>query len=94
VAVKRVAGGRFSAFANEVLKAGQQLEVMPPSGNFFVPLDPARQGNYLAVAAGSGITPILSIIATTLASEPHSRFTLLYGNRASNGALFRDSLKT
>lgn len=47
VAVKRVPGGRFSAFANEVLKEGQQLEVMPPSGSFFVPLDPARQGNYL-----------------------------------------------
>ncbi|HDS1724110.1 phenylacetate-CoA oxygenase/reductase subunit PaaK [Pseudomonas putida] len=93
VAVKRVPGGRFSAFANEVLKEGQQLEVMPPSGSFFVPLDPARQGNYLGVAAGSGITPILSIIATTLASEPHSRFTLLYGNRSSSGALFRDKLE-
>jgi ring-1,2-phenylacetyl-CoA epoxidase subunit PaaE len=76
-----------------VLKAGQQLEVMPPSGNFFVPLDAARQGNYLGVAAGSGITPILSIIGTTLDSEPHSRFTLLYGNRSSSGALFRDKLE-
>lgn len=93
VAVKRVPGGRFSAFANEVLKAGQQLEVMPPSGNFFVPLDPARRGNYLGVAAGSGITPILSLVATTLATEPDSRFTLLYGNRASNSALFRDRLE-
>ncbi|MHC6226865.1 1,2-phenylacetyl-CoA epoxidase subunit PaaE [Pseudomonas sp. X10] len=93
VAVKRVPGGRFSAFANERLKAGQQLEVMPPAGSFFVPLDPARRGNYLAVAAGSGITPILSIISTTLASEPNSRFTLLYGNRSSSGALFRDKLE-
>jgi len=93
VAVKRVAGGRFSAFANDTLKAGQQLEVMPPAGSFFVPLQPTRQGNYLGVAAGSGITPILSIIATTLASEPHSRFTLLYGNRASAGALFRNTLE-
>lgn len=93
VAVKRVPGGRFSAYANEVLKVGQQLEVMPPSGSFFVPLSPTRQGNYLGVAAGSGITPILSIIATTLASEPHSRFTLLYGNRSSSSALFRDKLE-
>ncbi|WP_191832521.1 1,2-phenylacetyl-CoA epoxidase subunit PaaE [Pseudomonas fluorescens] len=93
VAIKRVPGGRFSAFANEVLKAGQQLEVMPPAGSFYVPLDPARQGNYLGVAAGSGITPILSIITSTLEQEPNSRFTLLYGNRSSSGALFRDKLE-
>ncbi|PPA03460.1 phenylacetic acid degradation protein, partial [Pseudomonas sp. MWU12-2312b] len=53
VAIKRVAGGRFSAFANEQLKAGHSLEVMPPAGHFCVELDPARHGNYLAVAAGS-----------------------------------------
>jgi ring-1,2-phenylacetyl-CoA epoxidase subunit PaaE len=93
VAIKHVAGGRFSAFANEVLQPGHTLEVMPPSGTFFVPLDPTRQGNYLAVAAGSGITPILSIIKTTLEREPNSRFTLLYGNRSSSGALFRDKLE-
>ncbi|WP_095163285.1 1,2-phenylacetyl-CoA epoxidase subunit PaaE [Pseudomonas sp. Irchel 3F5] len=93
VAVKRVAGGRFSAFANEVLAAGDVLEVMPPAGTFNVQLDPTRQGNYLAVAAGSGITPILSIIKTTLEHEPHSRFTLLYGNRASTSALFREQLE-
>ncbi len=93
VAIKRVARGRFSAFANEVLKVGHRLEVMPPSGSFHVPLDPTRRGNYLAVAAGSGITPILSIIKTTLEREPDSRFTLLYGNRSSSGALFRDKLE-
>ena len=93
VAIKRVAGGRFSAFANEVLKVGHTLDVMPPSGSFYVPLDPDRHGHYLAVAAGSGITPILSIIKTTLEREPNSRFTLLYGNRSSSGALFRDKLE-
>ncbi|MDT4798017.1 1,2-phenylacetyl-CoA epoxidase, subunit E [compost metagenome] len=93
VAIKRVAGGRFSAYANDSLKAGQSLEVMPPSGHFFVELDAARHGNYLAVAAGSGITPILSIIKTTLETEPHSRVTLLYGNRSSNAALFREQLE-
>lgn len=93
VAIKRVPGGRFSAYANEQLKAGQSLEVMPPSGHFFVPLDAARHGNYLAVAAGSGITPILSIIKTTLEAEPHSRVTLLYGNRSSGSALFREQLE-
>jgi ring-1,2-phenylacetyl-CoA epoxidase subunit PaaE len=93
VAVKRVAGGRFSAYANDVLKAGHVLEVMPPSGHFHAPLDPTRHGHYLAVAAGSGITPILSIIKTTLETEPHSRVTLLYGNRSSSGALFREQLE-
>ncbi|NBA97378.1 1,2-phenylacetyl-CoA epoxidase subunit PaaE [Pseudomonas sp. R5(2019)] len=93
VAVKRVAGGRFSAYANDVLKPGHVLEVMPPSGHFHVPLDPARHGHYLAVAAGSGITPILSIIKTTLETERGSRVTLLYGNRSSSGALFREQLE-
>ncbi|KQQ57193.1 phenylacetic acid degradation protein [Pseudomonas sp. Leaf127] len=93
VAIKRVAGGAFSAYANETLKVGQRLDVMPPSGHFHVPLDPARQGHYLAVAAGSGITPILSIIKTTLQNEPHSQFTLIYGNRSSNAALFREQLE-
>ncbi|MGP0171380.1 1,2-phenylacetyl-CoA epoxidase subunit PaaE [Pseudomonas sp. NCHU5208] len=93
VAIKRVAGGRFSAYANESLKAGQRLEVMPPAGHFHVELDPARTGHYLAVAAGSGITPILSIIKTTLENEPKSRVTLLYGNRSSASALFREQLE-
>ncbi|HCF5435982.1 1,2-phenylacetyl-CoA epoxidase subunit PaaE [Pseudomonas aeruginosa] len=93
VAIKRVPGGRFSAYANESLKAGQCLEVMPPSGHFHVELDAARHGNYLAVAAGSGITPILSIIKTTLETEPHSRVTLLYGNRSSASTLFREQLE-
>lgn len=93
VAIKRVAGGRFSAYANESLKAGQQLEVMPPSGHFHVDLDPTRAGHYLAVAAGSGITPILSIIKTTLENEPNSSVTLLYGNRSSASALFREQLE-
>jgi ring-1,2-phenylacetyl-CoA epoxidase subunit PaaE len=93
VAIKRVAGGRFSSYANDQLRVGQQLEVMPPDGRFFVPIEPSRRGNYLAVAAGSGITPILSIIKTTLEREPQSRFTLLYGNRSSASALFREQLE-
>ncbi|WOA32267.1 1,2-phenylacetyl-CoA epoxidase subunit PaaE [Alloalcanivorax xenomutans] len=92
VAVKKVPGGRFSAFANGQLKEGDTLEVMPPSGHFYIDLDPAREAGYLAVAAGSGITPILSIIKSTLETEPKSRFTLLYGNRSSNSTLFREAL--
>jgi ring-1,2-phenylacetyl-CoA epoxidase subunit PaaE len=72
--------------------AGQTLDVMPPMGHFNVPLDAANRKHYLAFAAGSGITPILSIIKTTLAAEPHSRFTLFYGNRASSSVIFKEEL--
>lgn len=93
IAVKKIPGGLFSTYANEQLKPGATLEVMPPQGHFSVELDPARAGNYLAVAAGSGITPILSIIKTTLETEPKSEFTLFYGNRSTTSTLFRDQLE-
>lgn len=92
IAVKRNPGGVFSTWANEELKPGCTLDVLPPLGHFHVPLDSAHRKHYLAFAAGSGITPVLSIIATTLASEPHSRFTLIYGNRASTTVMFREEL--
>ncbi len=92
VAVKKVPGGRFSGFANGELKEGDTLEVMPPTGHFHIDLDPQREAHYLAVAAGSGITPILSIIKTTLETEPNSQFTLIYGNRSSGSTLFREAL--
>ena len=92
IAIKRSPGGVFSAWANERLKVGDTLEVMPPMGHFNVPLDEKAQRHYVAFAAGSGITPILSIVATTLAQEPKSRFTLFYGNRASAAVMFREEL--
>ena len=92
IAVKRNPGGRFSNWANDALKPGDTLDVMPPLGHFNVPLDPARAGHYVAFAAGSGITPVLSIIATTLATEPRSEFTLFYGNRASGTVMFKEEL--
>lgn len=92
VAIKRCSGGLFSNWANESLQPGATLEVMPPSGNFNVPLDAASSRHYLAFAAGSGITPILSIVKTTLQAEPDSRFTIVYGNRASSSVIFRDEL--
>jgi ring-1,2-phenylacetyl-CoA epoxidase subunit PaaE len=92
VAIKRTPGGMFSSWANESLKPGMQLEVMPPMGHFNVPLDAANEKHYLAFAAGSGITPILSIIKTTLLAEPKSRVTLVYGNRATSSVIFRDEL--
>jgi len=92
VAIKRTQGGAFSTWANEHLKAGHVIEVMPPMGHFNVPLDATNAKNYLAFAAGSGITPILSIVKTTLLTEPHSRFTLFYGNRASSSVIFKNEL--
>lgn len=92
VAIKRVNGGLFSTWANEAIRPGVTIDVMPPEGRFNLPLEPESRRHYLAFAAGSGITPILSIIKTTLMAEPHSRFTLLYGNRASSSVIFRDEL--
>jgi len=92
VAIKRTPGGAFSCWANDHLKAGAVIDVMPPMGHFNVPLDAGQRKNYVAFAAGSGITPILSIIKTTLMTEPHSRFTLFYGNRASSSVIFKDEL--
>lgn len=93
VAVKEVEGGKFSTFANRVLKAGDMLEVMPPMGNFFVPLNASKKGSYVAFVAGSGITPVLSIIKSTLEIEPESEFTLFYSNRNFGGIIFREALE-
>ena len=92
IAVKRNPGGVFSAWANETLKAGDTLDVMPPLGHFSVPLAADNRKHYAGFAAGSGITPLLSIAKTTLAVEPQSRFTLFYGNRASGTVMFKEEL--
>ncbi len=92
VGVKRLPGGVFSTFACEQLQAGDVMEVMTPSGRFTVPFDRTNQKHYAAIAAGSGITPILSIVGTALEVEPHSRVTLVYGNRTSNSVMFGDEL--
>ena len=93
VAVKKVAGGIFSTWANEELKAGETLDVMPPVGKFYTELDPAQKKNYVAFAAGSGITPVLALIKTTLLTETGSTFTLVYGNRNKNSIIFREELE-
>ncbi len=92
VAVKRTPGGVFSNWIADNLKPGDTLEVMPPEGRFHVPLSAANQKDYVAFAVGSGITPIFSIIKTTLLTEPGSSFTLFYGNRASSTVMFREEL--
>ena len=93
VGVRRVQGGRFSNWLAEHLRAGDTIDVMPPQGRFFVPLDPAQARHYLGVAGGSGITPVLSIMKTVLAREPGSRFTLVYGNRRSASTMFKEELE-
>jgi ring-1,2-phenylacetyl-CoA epoxidase subunit PaaE len=93
VAIKKQEGGLFSAFANEELKQGDVLEVMQPVGKFYTELDPSNKKNYVAFAAGSGITPVMSIIKTTLKTEPKSQFTLVYGNRNKNSIIFKEELE-
>jgi ring-1,2-phenylacetyl-CoA epoxidase subunit PaaE len=93
IAVKKVAGGLFSTFANDRLQPGQTLEVLPPTGKFYTELQPQNRKRYLAFVAGSGITPVLSLIKTTLATEPGSHFTLVYGNRHRPSIIFREELE-
>lgn len=88
IAVKAVKNGTFSAFANEKLKVGDILEVGTPEGKFTFEPDSDRQRNYLAFAAGSGITPILSIMQSVLHSEPKSTFVLVYGNKTPEDTIF------
>jgi ring-1,2-phenylacetyl-CoA epoxidase subunit PaaE len=93
VGVRKVAGGRFSNWINQRLAPGDVVQVMPPQGRFFVPLDPASQRHYLGVAGGSGITPILSIMKTVLGREPRARFTLIYANRAPKSTMFKEEIE-
>lgn len=92
VAVKGIANGRFSQYALRELRPGMELEVMVPQGTFGYAPDANTKGNYLALAVGSGITPMLAIIEATLSVEPHSQFTLIYGNRSSRSTMFRQAL--
>jgi ring-1,2-phenylacetyl-CoA epoxidase subunit PaaE len=92
VAIKHVPGGRFSAWANTAVGVGDVVEVMAPHGSFTWSFDPQRAATYAGFAAGSGITPILSLLKSALSMEPRSRFILFYGNRASNSIMFLEEL--
>ena len=92
VTVKRIAGGRFSNWVGDSLKAGDTLDVMPPHGSFTTEFDPAKSRHIVGIAGGSGITPVMSLIKSTLRYEPNSRFTLLYGNRDSSSVIFLEAL--
>lgn len=92
VGVRLLSGGAFSGWALANLRAGATLDVLPPLGRFFVPLQRDARRHFLFVAAGSGITPMLSLLKNTLAGEPQSRCTLIYGNRRIASTMFRDAL--
>lgn len=93
VAVKQIPGGKFSTYVNETLKAGDTIEVMPPSGTFGVESNATNAKNYLFFAAGSGITPVLSMIKTHLANEPNSTCKLFYVNKTVKSIIFKEVLE-
>ncbi|MDH4124372.1 MAG: 2Fe-2S iron-sulfur cluster-binding protein [Gammaproteobacteria bacterium] len=92
IGVRIQPGGKFSTFAAARLAVGDRIEAMPPTGQFVLSLDPANARDYVGFAAGSGITPILSMIKSSLAIEPGSRFILFYGNRTQATTMFIDDL--
>lgn len=92
VAIKKVEGGKFSGWANSEMSVGTEMQVMTPEGNFKAKIDPAHQHNYVAFAAGSGITPIFSIMKSVLELEPASTFKLFYGNQTGKTVIFKDKI--
>ena len=92
IAIKKLEGGRFSSFANSHLKPSMILDVLAPTGNFILNLQASHRKHYIAFAAGSGITPVISLLKTILLEEPMSRFTLVYGNRNRSAMIFREEL--
>ncbi len=92
IGIKQLPGGKFSTFANTNLTEGDSLDVMPPVGEFTIKPDPASRRRYAAIAAGSGITPVLSLISTTLREEPQCAWTLLLGNRSASSIMFLEDL--
>ena len=92
VAIKRVPGGRFSEWAADALTAGMTVDVMAPEGRFGLAPDAGAARAYLAIAAGSGVTPVMSLAESLLESEPHARFTFVYGNRDTASIMFRERL--
>ena len=93
IAVKKINGGLFSTFVNDTLKKGDTIEVMAPNGEFNVAVNSDKPKNYIVFAAGSGITPILSIIKTHLISEPNSTFKLFYLNRTVKSIIFKEEIE-
>jgi ring-1,2-phenylacetyl-CoA epoxidase subunit PaaE len=93
VAIKAVPSGKFSSWANQHLRPGHAMQVMTPTGHFTSELNPTQKKNYLLFAAGSGITPVISIARSVLQTEPLSEVTLVFGNRFFQTIIFRDLLE-
>jgi ring-1,2-phenylacetyl-CoA epoxidase subunit PaaE len=93
VAIKQIPGGVFSTYANTQLKSGDMIEIMEPTGNFYVDVETETSKNYIAFAAGSGITPLLSIIKTHLTVEPKSTFKLFYLNQTVKSIIFKEEIE-
>lgn len=92
VGIRHVPGGRFSSWALDTLAPGQTLQVLPPDGRFVLRPDPQASRHVLCIAAGSGVTPMLAILQALLDAEPHSRATLIYGNRTLASTMLREPL--
>lgn len=92
IGIKHLNGGVFSTYANTNLSVGDTIEVTPPTGDFTIATSPGNENHYIAIVAGSGITPVLSMVSSVLATEPASRFTLIYGNRDGQSVMFLDEL--
>ena len=92
IAIKRQEGGVFSIWAHDTFKPGLLVQVMSPTGRFGIPAHPPGPRMHLAISAGSGITPVLSVMKTVLSREPESRCLLFYGSRATTEIMFRDVL--
>ncbi|MCD6544558.1 MAG: ferredoxin--NADP reductase [Flavobacteriaceae bacterium] len=92
VAIKEVDQGKFSVYANSDLKAGDYLEITVPEGKFILETKPVNKKSYLAFVAGSGITPVFSMIKSVLEIEKESKFTLVYGNKSKEEAIFKSEL--
>ncbi|NRD19406.1 2Fe-2S iron-sulfur cluster binding domain-containing protein [Winogradskyella eckloniae] len=93
VAVKKIPGGKFSTYINQSLKIGDHLEVMLPSGTFGVEVQPEASKNYLFFAAGSGITPVLSMLKAHLSAEPKATCKLFYVNKTAKSIIFKEELE-
>ena len=93
VAIKQIPGGKFSTFVNNEVKAGDLIEVMEPSGNFGVSVKPEDSKNYIFFAAGSGITPVLSMLKTHLKAEPNATCKLFYVNKTAKSIIFKEELE-
>ncbi|MFD0761498.1 2Fe-2S iron-sulfur cluster-binding protein [Lutibacter aestuarii] len=92
IAIKAVDNGTFSVFANTILKEGDTLDVQKPEGKFILETSTSHSKNYLAIAAGSGITPIMAMVKDVLAKEPNSTFTLIYGNKTTSETIFKSEI--